>query len=147
MAHRIRKRHQYGLFWESSYNPEDMTFIQDKKVLLCVKNVFLHRDNEGLAKKAELGSEQHCPHLFQTVSVHYYFLFPTGHPVPVWFGMMHCSPSLALIMKCLFFTKLPLTEKNYFLFFFLLLVSAFGFFQKRNQFKNHIEGLPQWYSG
>ena len=61
-------------------------------------------------------------------------LFPISNrpSSPVWFGMMHCSPSLALIMKCLFFTKLPLTEKHYFLFFFLLLVSAFVFFQKRN---------------
>lgn len=34
---------EYGidsvLFWELSYNPKDMTFNQDKKVLLCVRGM------------------------------------------------------------------------------------------------------------
>ena len=66
-----------------------------------MKNAFHHMGNEGLAKKAELGSEQHCPHLFQTVSSTVISNRPSN---PVWFGMIHCSPSLALIVKCLIFT-------------------------------------------
>lgn len=50
-----------------------MTFIQDKKsIFVCVKNAFLHMDSSGLARKAELVSEQHCPDLFQTVLLHCY---------------------------------------------------------------------------
>ena len=123
-----------------------MTFIQDKKSIFMCEECLSPHGQRRAGQKAELGSEQHCPHLFQTVSSTVISNRPSN---PVWFGMIHCSPSLALIVKCLFFTKLPLTEKKKSSLIFLLVVSfCFCFFSKKKyQLKNHIEGLPQWYSG
>lgn len=124
VAHRTWRWHQCGLFWESSGSTKDMTLIQDKKVFWSV-----WRTSFGAGQQ---GSEQYCPHLFQTVLLHP-SVQQAIQPGLVWHDSL--LSKLGLNYEMLILTKLPLPEgkrkkKKDFSF---LLVSAFTFLPQQKQ--------------